>query len=87
MVVQDAVAVARNPPIEGAHERGYTLARQNYGYEKHQKEMAKQKKKDAKIRRKQEKKAGSPEQAGGQSPDEVTSGPSEEPSTADQRDS
>ena len=65
-------AVVKSPRIEGAHERGYTLARQNYGYEKRQKEVARQKKKDAKKQRKLEKNVVPPEETEKQFPDDLT---------------
>ncbi len=42
---------------EGENIRGDPLARQNYGFEKRQKELAKQKKQEAKLQRKLNKKA------------------------------
>lgn len=55
--------------MAGTHERGPILARQNYGYEKRQKEIAKQKKKEAKRQRKLEKNAAPSEETGEQIPE------------------
>ncbi len=56
---------------ERIQSRGETLPRPHYGYEKRQKEMAKEKKRDEKRQRKLNKKVAQPEEAREVPPDDA----------------
>lgn len=64
---------------EGSDKRGSILAKQHYGYEKRQKEIAKQKKQEAKRLRRLEKKSNPSEENQGESSNETGTALAEDP--------